>query len=55
MSARLILLEQHISLIDEKINRMIDLQARVDLKNSEFETKIMGDIQLTNKYYPLNI
>lgn len=61
MSARLNLLEKQnyllnsrnegqdkdIHLVDGKINRMINnLQMLVDLKNSELETKIMG-----NKYY----
>lgn len=41
MSARLNLLEQQISLMNEKIDRM---QTLVDQKNSELETKIIGDV-----------
>ena len=43
MSARLNILEQHISHMNEKINRMNNLEALIDQKNSELETKIMGD------------
>ncbi len=43
MSARLNILEQHISQMNEKINRMNNLEALIDQKNSELETKIMGD------------
>ena len=43
MSARLNILEQQISYMNEKINRMNNLEALIDRKNSELETQIMGD------------